>query len=64
MKVGDLVKYWWNKEERPNEVEPAVVLKTGIVASTEYIEIKLVVPEDVPPLRVPYWKLEVISESR
>ena len=67
MKVGDLVKYSWNKEERPDQVELAMVLKTdlrGFYKSTSYIEILLIGVENVDPLCVPSFKLEVVSETR
>jgi len=70
VKVGDLVAYAWNAKERPEEVEFAIVtdmnpLGREWTTSDKYIQIYLLtVPEIDPPLRVPSWKLDVISESR
>ncbi len=69
MKAGDLVAYAWNAKERPEEVELAIVVDPhpAIAASfaEEYIQIYLLsAPEISPPLRVPSWKLDVLSESR
>jgi len=66
MKVGDLVAYAWNAKERPEEVELAIVVDMNPSGSewfeTEYIQISLqTVPEINPPLRVPRWKLDVVS---
>jgi len=70
MKVGDLVAYAWNAKERPEEVELAIVVNMNPLGrewttSDKYIQIYLLaVPEIDPPLKVPSWKLDVISESR
>ena len=67
MKVGDLVAYAWNAKERPEEVELAIVVDINPLGrewttSDKYIQIYLLaVPEIDPPLRVPSWKLDVIS---
>ena len=67
MKVGDLVAYAWNAKERPEEVELAIVVDMNPLGrewttSDKYIQIYLLaVPEISPPLRVPSWKLDVIS---
>ena len=69
MKVGDLVAYAWNAKERPEEVEFAIVTDMNPLVHAKgfdkYIQIYLLaVPEISPPLRVPSWKLDVISEGR
>ena len=70
MKVGDLVAYAWNSKERPEEIELAIVVNMNplgreLTTSDKYIQIYLLaVPEIDPPLKVPSWKLDVISESR
>ena len=74
MKVGDLVAYAWNAKERPEEVELAIVtdinpLGRGLgrkwTTNDKYIQIQLQSePSLAPPLCVPRFKLDVISEAR
>ena len=70
MKVGDLVAYAWNAKERPEEVELAIVMDINPLGrewttSDKYIQIQLQSePSLTPPLCVPRFKLDVISEAR
>ena len=70
MKVGDLVAYAWNAKERPEEVELAIVMDINPLGrewttSDKYIQIQLQSePSLAPPLCVPRFKLDVISEAR
>ena len=68
MQVGDLVAYAWNAKERPEEVELAIVVDMNPPDTwhgAAYIQICLqAVPEISPPLKVPRWKLDVVSENK
>ena len=70
VKIGDLVAYAWNPKERPEEVELAIVTDVNPLGrewttSDKYIQIYLLaIPEIDPPLRVPRWKLDVVSENK
>ena len=65
MKVGDLVAYAWNAKERPEEVELAIVVDMNVPNRWDdnYVEICLQrEPGLSRPLRVPRWKLDLVSK--
>ena len=70
MKVGDLVAYAWDPKEHPEMVELAIVtdmnpLRQERKLSDRHIQIYLLaIPEIDPPLRVPRWKLDVVSKNK
>ncbi len=64
MKVGDLVAYAWNAQERPDDVEIAIVVRMNVPGPkpNEWIEISIQ-RDPIPnrPLYVPRFKLDTIS---
>jgi len=67
VKVGDLVAYAWNAKERPEDVQLAIVVDMNPPDTwhgAEYIQIWLQsAPEISPPLKVPRFKLDVVSAN-
>ena len=64
MKVGDLVAYAWNAQERPDDVEIAIVVRMNVPGPkpNEWIEISIQRdPILNRPLYVPRFKLDAIS---
>ncbi len=63
MKVGDLVAYAWNAQERPDDVEIAIVVQMDCYGPGPHEWVKIMIQKEPieAPHTVPRFKLDAIS---